>query len=112
MHIEKTYQRSAKDSAPIDKAYQDPLWVRITLILAAVAVIGVLVIIPIVHVFAEALSDGLGTYWKNLFEDPDTLSSIRLTLTVAPIALVLNVLFGIAAAWAISHYDFPGRTLD
>jgi len=119
MHIEKTYapakHGASSPASPgvslIDKAYQDPMWVRLVLILAAVAVISVLVIVPIVHVFSEALSEGLATYWKNLFEDPDTLSSIRLTLTVAPIALTLNVLFGLAAAWAIAHFDFPGRTL-
>jgi sulfate/thiosulfate transport system permease protein len=112
MHIEKAYGHTPNSaSAPVHKAYQDPMWVRVGLILAAVAVVGVLVIVPVVNVFFQALSEGLATYWKNLFEDPDTRHSILLTLTVAPTALVLNVVFGIAAAWAIAHYDFPGRTL-
>jgi sulfate transport system permease protein len=50
-------------------------------------------------------------YWQNLFSDPDTRHSIILTLTVVPIALVANVIFGLTAAWAISRFTFPGRTL-
>jgi sulfate transport system permease protein len=71
----------------------------------------VLIVIPLINIFVTALSEGLGTYWDNLFEDPETLHSIVLTLTVVPIALVANVTFGVAAAWAISRFDFPGRTL-
>ena len=73
--------------------------------------VGVIVVIPIANVFAGALTEGIGTYWKNLIADPDTLHSIYLTLTVVPIALVANVVFGIASAWAISRFSFPGRTL-
>jgi sulfate transport system permease protein len=91
--------------------HQDPAWVRIPLILAAVAVLGVLVIVPVVHVFYQALKPGLAVYINNLIGDPDTLSAIRLTLTVVPTAVVLNVLFGIAAAWTIARFRFPGRTL-
>src|SRR6185369_11976167 len=54
-------------------------------------------------------ADGVGTYWRNLFEDPDTLHSIKLTLMVAPVAVGLNVIFGLAAAWAIARFRFPGR---
>src|SRR5262245_14906899 len=96
--------------APIRRAQQDPAWVRWTLTLSAFAVVGVLIVIPLIHVFTEALVDGIGTYWHNLFEDPDTRHSIFLTLTVVPVAVVLNLIFGIAAAWAIARFDFPGRT--
>ena len=89
----------------------DPFWVRWTLILLAAAVVGLLVVIPVVHVFAGALSGGLGAYWRNLFGDPDTRHSILLTLTVVPGALAANIAFGLAAAWAIARFDFPGRTL-
>jgi sulfate transport system permease protein len=92
-------------------AQQDPGWVRWSLILIAVTVVGVLVVIPVINIFVEALKEGFGVYWKNLAADPDTRHSILLTLTVAPIALVANLIFGIAAAWAISRFDFPGRTL-
>ncbi len=91
-------------------AQQDPAWVRWCLILAATAVVGVLVVVPVVHVFAGALSEGLGAYWSNLFADPNTRHSIRLTLTVAPLALAANLVFGLAAAWAIARFRFPGRT--
>jgi len=71
----------------------------------------VLVVIPVISVFYEALADGAGVYWRNLTADPDTRHSIMLTLTVAPIAVVFNIVFGIAAAWAITRFRFPGRTI-
>src|SRR6185436_13762847 len=104
--------RPATTAPPrIREAQQDPRWVRWTLILASLAVVGLLIVIPVVHVFSQALADGVGAYWHNLFGDPDTLHSMRLTLTVVPAALVANILFGIAAAWAIARFRFPGRTL-
>jgi sulfate/thiosulfate transport system permease protein len=93
------------------RAQHDPAWVRWGLILSTLGVVGVLVVIPVVHVFAQALVGGLGVYWDNLVNDPDTLHSIKLTLTVAPIAVAANLLFGVAAAWAIARFSFPGRTL-
>jgi sulfate transport system permease protein len=90
---------------------QDPFWVRWTLTLLAAAVVAVLIVIPVVHVFAGALSDGAATYWQNLFGDPDTRHSILLTLTVVPGALAANIVFGLAAAWAIARFHFPGRTM-
>jgi sulfate transport system permease protein len=90
---------------------RDPAWVRWTLTIAAVAVVALLIIVPVVSVFAEALQEGLGVYWHNLVADPDTRHSIFLTLTVVPIAVGANLVFGIAAAWAIARFTFPGRTL-
>jgi len=92
-------------------AQEDAAWVRWSLTLFALAVVGLLVVVPVVNVFAEALSEGLRAYWNNLFADPDTRQSIFLTLTVVPIALVANVVFGLAAAWAVARFNFPGRTL-
>jgi len=92
-------------------AQEDPAWVRWSLTLFALAVVGLLVVVPVVNVFAEALSEGLRVYWNNLFADPDTRQSIFLTLTVVPIALAANIVFGLAAAWAIARFNFPGRTL-
>ena len=97
--------------APLRAVPEDPWWIRWTLTLLAAAVVGVLIVIPVVHVFAGALADGLGTYRRNLFEDPDTRHSILLTLTVVPGALVANIVFGLAAAWAIARFRFPGRTV-
>lgn len=91
--------------------HSDPLWVQILLTLLAVGVIGVLIIVPVVHVFYQAFANGVGGYFSALFGDPDTLHSIYLTLIVAPMAVALNVVFGVAAAWALARFRFPGRTL-
>ncbi|HEY5314964.1 MAG TPA: sulfate ABC transporter permease subunit CysW, partial [Pirellulales bacterium] len=74
------------------------------------AIVGVLIVIPVVNVFYQALSRGLTAYWHNLLGDPDTRSAILLTLTVAPVAVCANMVFGVAAAWAIARFKFPGRT--
>jgi len=89
----------------------DPAWVRWGLTSIAVLVVGILVVVPLVNIFYEALKEGVRVYWDNLFADPDTRASMVLTATVVPIALVANVIFGVAAAWAIARFDFPGRTL-
>jgi sulfate/thiosulfate transport system permease protein len=89
---------------------QDPAWVRWSLTLAAVAVVGVLIVIPVVQVFVGALANGAGAYWESLFGDPDTRHSILLTLTVVPLAVGANLVFGVAAAWTIARFRFPGRT--
>ena len=92
-------------------AQQDPWFVRWSLIAAAFAVIGVLIVIPVVNVFYQAFGAGLETYYKNLFHDRDTFHAVGLTLIVTPIAVISNMVFGIAAAWAITRFRFPGRTL-
>src|SRR5678816_2857556 len=99
------------EARPNPQAHDDPPAVRLALIAAAVLVMVVLVVVPLVNVFYEAFADGVGTYWNNLFNDADTLHSIKLTLMVAPVAVGLNVVFGLAAAWAIARFRFPGRTL-
>jgi sulfate transport system permease protein len=88
---------------------QDPWYVRWTLTLAALAVLTVLVIVPLVAVFYNAFSGGVRTYWENII-DSDTRHSILLTLAVAPTAVGANLIFGLAAAWLISRFSFPGRT--
>jgi sulfate transport system permease protein len=92
------------------RAQQDPWFIRWTLTLGAIAIVGILVIVPVANVFYNALGDGLGAYWKNLVGDPDTRQAILLTLTVAPVAVGANLVFGVAAAWAIARFRFPGRT--
>jgi sulfate transport system permease protein len=93
------------------RAQEDPAWVRWGLTGVALLAVGVLVGIPVVNVFYEAFQSGVGAYFNNLVRDPDTRHSILLTATVVPIALVANIVFGVAAAWAISRFNFPGRTL-
>jgi sulfate transport system permease protein len=96
---------------PVRRAQEDPAWVRYLLTILALVVVGVLVVVPILNVFVGALSEGVGVYWKNLVVDADTRHAILLTLTVVPIALIANVIFGVAAAWAVTRFSFPGRTL-
>lgn len=90
---------------------RDPLLVRWGLTLFALAVVGILVVVPIVNVFYQALASGLGTYWETLVGDADTRHAILLTLTIVPISVIANTVFGVAAAWAIARFRFPGRTL-
>src|SRR6185295_14851821 len=93
------------------RAQDDPPAVKAALIAGALGVMTFLVVVPLVNVFVEAFRGGLGAYWNNLVNDPDTLHSVKLTLMVAPVAVALNVIFGVAAAWAIARFRFPGRTL-
>src|SRR5262245_40122955 len=85
-------------AAAMRRAQEDPTWVRYALTGVALIVVGVLIVIPVVNVFVEALASGVGAYFRNLFLDPDTRHSILLTLTVVPIALIANTVFGVAAA--------------
>ena len=80
------------------------------LIAVAMAFSFVFLLMPLVNVFAQALAYGLAHYWKSLAQ-PDSLAAIRLTLFVAAITVPLNVLFGLAAAWAIAKFQFPGKPI-
>ena len=70
----------------------------------------VFLLLPLANVFAQALAKGWWYYW-NALAHPDSWAAIRLTLLVAGISVPLNVLFGLAAAWAIAKFDFPGKAL-
>ncbi|WP_438873582.1 sulfate ABC transporter permease subunit CysW [Verminephrobacter aporrectodeae] len=83
-------------------------WVRRTLIAAALAFMLLFLVLPLAAVFAEALRKGLGAYLAGLRE-PDAWSAIRLTLITALIAVPLNLVFGVAAAWCIAKYEFRGK---
>ena len=85
-------------------------FVKWTLISLAMAFCLVFLFVPLVNVFAQALVKGLGYYWKALAH-PDSWSAIKLTLLVAAIAVPLNVVFGLAAAWAIAKFEFKGKSL-
>src|SRR4029453_4679335 len=91
------------------RAHEDPAWVRWTLVSIATRIMTFLVVIPLLDVFVEAFAAGPAAYWRNLVHDADTRHSVWLTLMVAPTAVVLNVIFGLAAAWAIARFRFPGR---
>ena len=96
---------------PPGRVTQDPLYVRCILIAVAVGIITLFVVIPLLNVFWNAFAGGAGAYWAMLVDDPDTRHAILLTLTVAPVAVLVNVVFGVAAAWTIARFRFPGRTL-
>ena len=83
-------------------------WVRRTLIAAALAFLFLFLLLPLAAVFAEALAKGWGAYLAALRE-PDAWAAIRLTLLVAAITVPLNLVFGVAAAWAIAKYEFRGK---
>src|SRR4051812_1407623 len=89
--------QTAPDPRRFQRAKQDPLWVRVTLPTAALLVIGVLIVVPVVSVFVQAFADGVPAYLNELFGDRATRAAVLLTLTVAPTAVALNVVFGVAA---------------
>ncbi|WP_293853282.1 sulfate ABC transporter permease subunit CysW [uncultured Alsobacter sp.] len=84
--------------------------VRNLLIGIAVAFLGLFLLLPLGVVFTEALRQGVGRYLAT-FEDPDAQAAIRLTLTVAAIAVPLNAVFGVAASWAVAKFEFRGKSL-
>jgi sulfate transport system permease protein len=92
------------------RATGEPRWARIVLIGTALVFLGLFLLLPLVAVFAEALSSGLRLY-ASAITDPDALSAIRLTLLTAAIAVPLNAIFGVAAAWSITRFDFPGKNI-
>ena len=91
------------------KPTEDPLWLKLILGAVTIGFIAVLLLLPLVLMFKEALANGLNGVWASMTE-PDALASVRLSLIAAAIAVPLNTVFGIAAAWAIAKYDFRGKT--
>jgi sulfate transport system permease protein len=89
---------------------REPAAVKALLILAALSYITLMLLLPLGAVLAEALKKGFAV-WLESVNEPDARSAIRLTLTVAAIAVPLNAVFGVAAAWFISKYDFRGKPL-
>jgi sulfate transport system permease protein len=87
---------------------REPAWVRAILMTIAFGFLGVFLVLPLGAVLHAALSKGIGAYLDAVSE-PDTRSALRLTLFAAGIAVPLNILFGLAAAWAISRFHFPGK---
>ncbi len=100
------------DVAPrrVSDATHEPAWVRRVLIAVALAFLAVFLFVPLVAVFVEALKKGVAVYLAALAE-PDAVSAIRLTLIAAAISVPLNLVFGVAAAWAIAKFDFRGKNL-
>jgi sulfate transport system permease protein len=86
----------------------EPFWVRALLIGTALAFMFLFLVLPLAAVFAEALRKG-GQAYLDALKEPDAWSAIRLTLITAMIAVPLNLVFGVSAAWAIAKYEFRGK---
>ncbi len=91
-------------------ATDEPRWVRWALIGTSLGFLTLVLFVPLVAVFAEAMRKGLGAYFAS-FTDPHALSAIRLTLITAAICVPVNLVFGLAAAWAIAKFDFRGKSV-
>ena len=94
----------------VEKATAEPRWVRLVLIGLALAFLGIFLFVPLAAVFYEALRKGVVVYWQAVIE-PDALAAVRLTLLAAAISVPLNLVFGVAAAWAIAKFEFRGKNL-
>jgi sulfate transport system permease protein len=86
------------------------VWVRWLLTTIALLFVAFFLVLPLGAVFAEAFRRGINAYFA-AFNDPDALSSIRLTLLAAAVSVPANLVFGVAAAWAITKFNFPGKSL-
>jgi sulfate transport system permease protein len=100
--------RAARLSRAKREATTEPRWLQWTLIAVALGFLLVMLFIPLLSVFHHALEKGLAAY-AGSFGDPDTLHAIRLTLIIAALSVPLNLTFGVAAAWAIAKFEFPGK---
>ena len=109
MAHEALFHPGAVRRETLPSVISEPAGVRRALIAVAVAFLAFFLILPLIAVFVEALRGGLGVFLASL-SDPDAVAAIRLTLTVAAIAVPLNLIFGVAAAWAIAKFQFRGKT--
>ncbi|MEY2883036.1 MAG: Sulfate transport system permease protein CysW [Pseudomonadota bacterium] len=91
-------------------AVTEPRWLRWLLIALALGFLALNLALPLIVVFAEAFRKGSDAYFAAI-RDPEALTALRLTLTVAAIAVPLNIAFGLAASWAIAKFDFRGKAL-
>ena len=100
----------ARPVVKIAAATNEPVWVRWLLVGGMLAFLTLMLFVPLAAVFTEALRKGTAAYF-GAFKDPDALSAVKLTLLTAAIAVPLNLVFGVAAAWTIGKFDFPGRSV-
>lgn len=89
-------------------ATTEPLWIRLALIGTALVFLALFLVVPLVAVFTEAFARGADIYWAAITE-PDAWHAIKLTLLAAAIAVPLNLVFGLAAAWSITKFQFRGK---
>ena len=94
----------------IAETLPEPPWVRRIIVGLALAFVGLFVAVPLAAIFAQAFSQGVGVYFSAIV-DPAAVSALKLTLLATVISVPLNVSFGVAAAWAIARFRFPGRAI-
>jgi len=102
--------RRPTNNKRLDTSVLEPGWVRITLIAVALVFLTLFLFIPLAAVFTEALKKGWEVYVESVM-DADALSAIKLTLIAAAISVPLNLVFGVAAAWAIAKFEFRGKSI-
>ncbi len=88
----------------------EPAWMQVILITISLLFLGLFLVLPLITIFIQAFDQGLKVYLAAI-TDPEALSAIKLTLLVIVIAVPLNAIFGVAAAWAISKFQFRGKNL-
>ena len=101
---------AAKRTRLVRSATADPPWVRPLMITLTLGFLWMFLFLPLATVFIEAMRKGVGEYFLAL-RDPGALAAMRLTLTIAAIAVPANIVFGLAASWAIAKFDFRGKNL-
>jgi sulfate transport system permease protein len=99
---------SRTSARPFRDPASESLPARLALIAVAFLFLAAFLVLPLVSVFFEAFRKGADAFWEAIVE-PDALSAIRLTLLVAAISVPLNLIFGVAAAWAIAKFEFKGK---
>lgn len=109
-HATETPIAAAEASRPAPSVFTESVLTRAILMAVGIGFLAIIVLAPIAVVFVEAFGQGPAFYLEAI-RDPNTVSAVRLTLTVAAIVVPLNAVFGIAAAWAITKFDFPGKSL-
>lgn len=92
------------------RAVNDSRWVKWILTTVALLFVSIFLLLPLAAIFTEALRRGLAEYFA-AFKDPDGLAAIKLTLIAAGVAVPLNLVFGVCAAWAIAKFNFRGRSV-
>ncbi len=100
----------AQRTVSVPRATHDPLWARVLLTAVALFFVGLFLVLPLAAVFTEALRRGVGAYLAS-FAEADALAALRLTLVAAAISVPANLVFGVAAAWAIAKFNFRGKSV-
>jgi len=108
MAVEQPFFAAGAQTPPSCSAVTERHATRVALTVIALLFLAVFLVLPLVIVFLQAFTNGVGAYFAALTE-PDAVAAIQLTLLVAAIAVPLNLVFGLAAAWAVAKFEFKGK---